>query len=75
MHRVALGVDYSCSRETVQQMVVSEKVALAEFEVVLPLLEQFFAEEGFYTPQAKIGAELVELIGAQNRLTVGRVVK
>ncbi|MGD9404795.1 MAG: hypothetical protein PVH95_06550, partial [Anaerolineae bacterium] len=45
-------------------MVVIEQVMLAEFKAVLPLLEQFFAEEGFHTPQAKIGAELVELIGA-----------
>jgi aminoglycoside 6'-N-acetyltransferase I len=45
-------------------MVVIEQVTLAEFKAVLPLLEQFFAEEGFHTLQAKIGAELVELIGA-----------
>ena len=66
MHRVALRIDYSCFRETVQQMVVIEQATLAEFEAVLPLLEKFFAEEGFHTPQAKIGAELVELIGASS---------
>jgi aminoglycoside 6'-N-acetyltransferase I len=47
-------------------MVVIEQATLAEFEAVLPLLEQFFAEEGFYTPQAQIGAELLELIGARD---------
>jgi aminoglycoside 6'-N-acetyltransferase I len=45
-------------------MVVIEQATLADVEAVLPLLERFFVEEGFDTPPEKIGAELVELIGA-----------
>jgi aminoglycoside 6'-N-acetyltransferase I len=45
-------------------MVEIAQATLAELEVVLPLLERFFAEEGFDALQAQIGADLVELIGA-----------
>jgi aminoglycoside 6'-N-acetyltransferase I len=64
MHRADLWLNHFSREETVWRMVEIERVTLAEFEVVLPLLERFFAEEGFDTSQAQIGAELVELIGA-----------
>jgi aminoglycoside 6'-N-acetyltransferase I len=47
-------------------MVAIERVTLAEFKVVLPLLERFFAEEGFDIPRAQIGERLVELIDASD---------
>jgi len=43
-------------------MITVEPVTLDEFTAVLPLLERFFAEEGFGTPQAQIAEQLVELI-------------
>ena len=58
------GVDYLSCKELVNQMLVIEEATMAESEAVLPLLERFFAEEGFDTLQAQIGAELAELIGA-----------
>jgi hypothetical protein len=47
-------------------MVAIERVTLAEFKVVLPLLERFFAEEGFDIPRAQIGERLIELIDASD---------
>ena len=43
-------------------MLAIERVTLAECKSVLPLLERFFAEEGFDIPQAQIGEQLVEMI-------------
>jgi aminoglycoside 6'-N-acetyltransferase I len=64
MHRADLWLNHLFCEETAWPMVEIEQATLAEFEAVLPLLERFFAEEGFDTPRAQIGAELVELIGA-----------
>ena len=36
-------------------MVASERATLAEFKVVLPLLERFFAEEGLNTHGRRAG--------------------
>jgi hypothetical protein len=40
-------------------MVATERATLAEFNAVLPLLERFFAEEGFDTPRTQSGRSLL----------------
>lgn len=45
-------------------MVAIERATQADFNAVLPLLERFFAEEGFDTPRTQIGERLLELIRA-----------
>lgn len=47
-------------------MVTIQQATPADFEAVLPLLQRFFAEEGFDTPRAQIGEELGELLGASD---------
>ena len=47
-------------------MVAIEPATLADLKAVLPLLERFFAEEGFDTPRAQIGEQLVQLIEASD---------
>jgi aminoglycoside 6'-N-acetyltransferase I len=64
MHRAALWLNYSFGGETVPPMVAIERTTRADFNAVLPLLERFFAEEGFDTPRAQIGERLLELIEA-----------
>ena len=55
-------------------MVAVERVNLDEFEAVLPLVERFFAEEGFETPKAQIRDQLVELIaGSDSAVFLARV--
>jgi aminoglycoside 6'-N-acetyltransferase I len=36
---------------------------MADFQITLPLLERFFAEEGFQTPPGQIGEQLAILLG------------
>jgi hypothetical protein len=62
MHRVDLLAHYWFCVHMASPVVVIERVTLAEFRAVRPLLERFFAEEGFDNPQAQIGEQLVELI-------------
>ena len=62
MHRFDLGAQYRFWMDIANSMIVIERVTLAEFKTVLPLLERFFAEEGFDIPQVQIGEQLVELI-------------
>jgi aminoglycoside 6'-N-acetyltransferase I len=66
MHRADLWVNHLLCEEPVKPMVAIERVTLAEFKVMLPLLERFFAEEGFDIPRAQIGEQLVELIDASD---------
>jgi len=47
-------------------MVTIRQAKLAEFEAALSLLERFFAEEDFDTPQAQIRKALVGLINASD---------
>ena len=55
-------------------MVAVEIVNLDGFEAVLPLLERFFAEEGFETPKVQIGEQLVELIaGSDSAVFLARI--
>ena len=42
--------------------VMTRQATPADFEVALPLLERFFAEEEFQTPPAQVREELGELL-------------
>jgi len=64
MHRLELEVNYWFCAEIAKRMITIERVTRAECELVKPLLERFFAEEGFDIPRTQVGDQLVKLIEA-----------
>jgi aminoglycoside 6'-N-acetyltransferase I len=45
-----------------QRTVTTRRATMADFQIALPLLERFFAEEGFQTPPGQIGEQLAVLL-------------
>jgi GNAT superfamily N-acetyltransferase len=45
-----------------QRAVTTRRATMADFQIALPLLERFFAEEGFQTPPGQLGAQLAVLL-------------
>ena len=45
-----------------QQAVTTRRATMADLPIALPLLERFFAEEGFQTPPGQIGEQLAVLL-------------
>jgi aminoglycoside 6'-N-acetyltransferase I len=48
------------------RVAIVRQATMADLEDALPLLERFFAEEGFRTPPQQIRSELVELLTADS---------